>query len=281
MNSISTRAERKQKIVLQGTPFIIIGIATIPIVNALKKTDAANMQVVVPNALSTLLNDLYIVLSVSLLATLLGIVCAFYLEEGFPKDNWIRRLIESHIAILTGIPSVLYGILAISIFLSYAGTLKVIDDVPSLQNTEGIPFQRNITLFWGEVLTFILMVMPVTIKTTQEALRSVATPIREAAYALGASQWQVLTLHVVPIAFLRMLAGGCRAMSRAFATAALLIGIYTWYYPTDAGGMSSRFLLFLGVALFLSVCSSSLTEVYDQISGGANSISARDIKDAD
>ena len=263
MNSMSTHAERKQKFVLQGIPFIIFGIAAIPISNALKKTDAANIQAVSPNALSTLLHDLYIVLTVSFLATLLGIVCAFYLEEWLPKTNWVRRLIESHVAILTGIPSVLYGILAISIFLSYAGTLKVIDGVSSAQNTEAIPFQRNTTLFWGEVLTFILMVMPVTIKTTQEALRSVATPVREAAYALGASQWQVLTQHVVPIAFIRMLAEGCRAMSRAFATAALLIGIYIWYDTTDAGGMSGKFILFLGVALFLSVLASSLTEVYD------------------
>ena len=263
MNSIPSRAERKQKFVLQGIPFIIFAIVAIPISNALRKTDAAKIQVVSPNVLSTLLNDLYIVLSVSFLAILLGIVCAFYLEEWLPKTNWVRRLIESHIAILTGIPSVLYGILAISIFLSSAGTLKMIGDAPSIQDTEVIPFQRDTTLFLGEALIFILMVMLVTIKTTQEALRSVATPVREAAYALGASQWQVLTRHVVPIAFPRMLAGGCRAMSRAFATAALLIGVYIWYYTIDAGGLSSRFLLFLVVALFLSVFSSSLTEVYD------------------
>ena len=263
MNSVTTRAERKQKIVLQGIPFIIFTIAAVLISNALRKTDAASIQVVSPNVLSTLLNELYIVLSVSFLAILLGIVCAFYLEEWLPKTNWGRRLIESHVAILTGIPSVVYALLAISIFLSYAGTLKVLDGVPSAQNTEARPFQRDTTLFLGEVLTFILMVMPVTIKTTQEALRSVATPVREAAYALGANQWQVLTRHVVPIAFIRMLAGGCRAMSRAFATAALLIGIYIWYYTIDAEGMSSRFLLFLAVSLFLSVVSSSLTEVYD------------------
>lgn len=265
MNSMTSGAERKQKFVLQGIPFIIFGIAAIPISNALKKMDAADMQAVSPNALSTLLHDLYFVLSVSLLAILLGIVCAFYLEEWLPKTNWARRLIESHVAILTGIPSVLYGILAISIFLSYTGTLKVIDGVPSVQDTETIPFQRNTTLLWGEVLTFILMVMPVTIKTTQEALRSVAIPVREAAYALGASQWQVLTQHVVPIAFIRILAGSCRAMARAFATAALLIGVYIWYDTTDAGGMSSRFLLFLGVALFLSVFSSILTEVSAEV----------------
>ena len=269
MNSMNTRAERKQKVVLQSTPFFIIGIAAgiaaILISNAVKKMDATNIQVVSPNALSMLINDLYIVLSVSLLAILLGIVCAFYLEEWLPKTNWVRRLIESHIAVLTGIPSVLYGILAISIFLSYAGTLKVIEGAPPAQNTEAIPFQHHTTLFLGEVLIFIFMVMPVTIKTTQEALRSVATPVREAAYALGAGQWQVLTRHVVPIAFTRMLAGGCRAMARAFATAALLIGTYIWHYTTETDGMSNRFLLFLGAALFLSVFSSTLVEIHTSI----------------
>ncbi len=269
MNAMSTRAERKQKIVLPSTPFftlgIAAGIAVIPISNALKKTDATNIQVVSPNALSMLLNDLYIVLSVSLLAILLGIVCAFYLEEWLPKTNWVRRFIESHVAVLTGIPSVLYGILAISIFLSYAGTLKVINGAPAAQDTGARPFQRHTTLFLGEGLIFILMVMPVTIKTTQEALRSVATPVREAAYALGASQWQVLTRHVVPIAFTRMLAAGCRAMARAFATAALLIGTYIWHYTAETDGMSSRFLLFLGAALFLSVCSSTLVEIHASI----------------
>jgi ABC-type phosphate transport system permease subunit len=269
MNSMNTRAERKQKVVLQNTPIFIIGIAAgiaaIPISNALKKTDATNIQVVSPNALSLLLNDLYILLSLSLLAILLGIVCAFYLEEWLPKTNWVRRLIESHVAILTGIPSVLYGILAISIFFSYAGLLKVIDGVPPAQNTEAMPVQRHTTLFWGEVLIFILMVMPVAIKTTQEALRSVATPVREAAYALGASQWQVLTRHVVPIAFIGMLAGGCRAMARAFAIAALLIGTYVWHYTTEPDAMSSRFLLFLGAALFLSVGSSTLVEIHTSI----------------
>lgn len=265
MNSMSTRAERRQEFVFHSTSFIIFGIAIIPILNALKKTNATNIQVVSPNALSMLLNDLYIILLTSLLAILLGIVCAFYLEEWLPKTNWVRRLIESHVAILTGIPSVLYGILAISVFLSYAGTLKVIDDVPSAQNTEVIPFQYHTTLFLGEVLIFILMVMPVTIKTTQEALRSVVTPVREAAYALGASQWQVLMRHVVPIAFIRMLAGGCRAMARAFATAALLMGTYIWFYATETDGMSNRFLLFLGVALVLSVFSSTLVEIYNSI----------------
>ena len=260
---MSTPAERKQKIVLQGIAFIILGVAFIFLWHALKNVRATSGQpaseAILLSALSSLFNNLYIVLSISLLAILFGIAFAFYLEEWLPVTNWIRRLIESLIAILTGIPSIAYGILAILIFFSYADTLKeAIEAFPLPENIGTIPSQIETTVFYAEVLTFILMVMPVTIKTTQEALRSVATPIREAAYVLGANQWQVLTRQVVPIAFTRILAGGCRAMSRAFAMAALLIGIYTWYYTTEPGGMPSKFILFLSVALFLSIFSSTL-----------------------
>ncbi|MCY3741188.1 MAG: ABC transporter permease subunit [Candidatus Poribacteria bacterium] len=217
------------------------------------------------NAMSILLNDLYILLSVSLLAVLFGMVCAFYLEEWLPKTNWIRRSVESLVTILTGIPSLLYGILAIGFFFAYAGALKATGIFPLPQNAEAIPVQRGTTLFYTGSLTFIFMVMPVTIKTTQSALRSVVPPIREAAYALGASQWQVLTRQVVPLAFTQILAGGCRAMSRAFATAALLVGIYTWHYTTELGEVSSRFMLFLSITLFLSIFSSTL-EMYNPYS---------------
>ncbi|MDE0015191.1 MAG: ABC transporter permease subunit [Candidatus Poribacteria bacterium] len=267
MNSMTPRAERKQKIVLQSIAFIILGVAFVGLWHELKDARATGGQpaseAILLSALSSLFNNLYVVLSMSFLAILFGIACAFYLEEWLPATNWIRRLIESLVAILTGIPSIVYGILAILIFFSYADTLKeAIEAFPLSENIEAIPSQIETTVFYAEALTFILMVMPLTIKTTQEALRSVATPIREAAYVLGASQWQVLTRQVVPIAFTRILAGGCRSMSRAFAMAALLVGIYTWHYTTEPGGMSGSFILFLGVALFLSIFSSTLIWVY-------------------
>ena len=267
MNSMTTRAERKQKIVLQSIAFIILGIAFVGLWHELKNARATNGQpaseAILLSALSSLFNNLYIVLSISLVAILLGIACAFYLEEWLPATNWIRRLIESLVAILTGIPSLAYGILAILIFFSYADTLKeAIKAFPLPENIAEIPSQIETTGFYAELLTFVLMVMPVTIKTTQGALRSVGTPIREAAYALGASKWQVLKQQVMPLAFTRILAGGCRAMARAFAAAALLIGIYTWHYTTQPGGMSGRFILFLSAALFLSIFSSTLIWVH-------------------
>ena len=272
MNAMTTCTERIQKLVSQHITLIILGIVGIPTWNMLQKTSAADSDAVSAgtplNTLSPLLDDLYSVLSISLIAILFGIACAFYLEEWLPETNWIRRFIQSVVAILGGIPSIFYGILAIGILFSYAGTLKTVGIVHVPRRIEdGSPleplsFQHDTTAFYIVVSTFVLMVMPMTIKTTQAALRSVAMPIREAAYALGASHWQVLKKQVIPITFTRILATGCRAMSSALATAALIIGIYTWQYTSDPGEMPNRFLLFLSSALFLSIFSSILMKLY-------------------
>ena len=272
MNAMMTRAERRQTFVLHHITFILLGIVCIPFWSVHQKASAADTEAasaLAPlNTLSPLLNDLYAVLSISFLAIVFGIACAFYLEEWLPETHWTRRLVENVIAILSGVPSIFYGILATGIFFYSADMLKVIGVFPVPQNTADgsasapMSFQNDTTVFYMAVLTFILMVMPITIKTTQAALRSVATPIREAAFALGASHWQVLRRQVVPLAFTRILAGGCRAMSGALATAALIIGIYTWQYTTDHGEMSNRFVVLLSGALFLSIFSSILMKLY-------------------
>ena len=263
----TTRPQLRKKIALQGTAFIIVGAAFIFLWNDLKKTDAANIQTSsasrISGTLPSLLSDLNLILPISLLAILFGVACAFYLEEWLSATSWVRRFIESHVAFLTEIPSLLYGLLAIAILFSYAGVFKEIGTSPPVQNVNEsglavVPFQRNTTMFYAEALIFISMVMPVAIKTTQEALRSVAIPIRESAYVLGANQWQVLAKQVVPLAFPRILSGGCRAMSRALAAAALLIGIHIWDHTTGPRGIPDRFILFSGGALLLSTVSSFL-----------------------
>ena len=269
------RPELRKKVALQGIAFIIVGAAFIFVWNALKKTDAVNTQTSSTSLLSgtvpSLLSDLNLILPISLLAVLIGIACSFYLEEWLPATSWIRRLIESQVAFLTEIPSLLYGLMAVAIRFSHATFFKTIGTPPPAQNVmasglEVIPFQRNTTLFYAEILIFIMMVMPVAIKTTQEALRSVATPIRESAYVLGANQRQVLAKQVVPLAFPRILAGGCRATSRALAAAALLISIHISDHTTGLKGIPDRFMVFLGGALLLSTASSFLIETYDPAS---------------
>ncbi len=275
-----TCALRKQKLVSQCITFIILGIVGIPIWNVLQKTHAADTEAASATPLNTfspLLDDLYTVLSISFVAILFGIACAFYLQEWLPQTNWIRRFIESVVAILGGVPSIFYGILATGVFFSYAGTLKTVGVVRVPQDTadvsalEPLSFQQDAPVFYILVLTFLLMVTPLTIKTTQAALRSVATPIREAAYALGASHWQVLKKQVIPIVFTRILATGCRAMSSALATVALIFGIYVWQYTNGPGEMVNRFILFLSSALFLSIFSSVLIKLYASTSADPTS----------
>ena len=269
------RPELRKKIALQGIAFIIGGAAFIFFWTALKKIDATNTQTLstsrISGTLPSLLSDLNLILPISLLAVLFGIACAFYFQEWLPATSWVRRLIESQVAFLTEIPSLMYGLLAVAIRFSHVTFFKTIGTPTPVQNVmesglEVIPFQRNTTMFYAEILIFILMVMPVAIKTTQEALRSVATPIRESAYALGANQRQVLAEQVVPLAFPRILAGGCRALSRALAAAALLISIHIWDHTTGLRGTPDRFIVFLGGALLLSAAASFLIETYDTAS---------------
>ena len=256
MNALMTPPELRKKIVLLSTTVIIEIVALIFFWNFLKKTDVTNRQTSTASGTSdglpNLIGDLNFILPMSFLAILLGIVCAFYLEEWLSETSWIRRFIESQVAFLTGIPSLLYGLLAVVIFFGYAGVFTA---------TEAT-LQHNTALFYTEALIFILMVIPVAIKATQEALCSVETPIRESTYALGANRWQVLTQQVVPRAFPQMLAGGCTAMSRALAAAALLTSIHIWSHTTGLRELPDRFILFLGGALLLSNASSFLTEIY-------------------
>lgn len=267
------RSELRKKIALQGVAVIIVGAALIFFWNDLKKIMMAHSQTssasrIYSSIMPSLLSDLNLILLISLLAVLFGVACAFYLEEWLSATSWVRGFIESQVAFLIEIPSLLYGLLAVAVLFHYTGVFKEIGTPPPVQNgteseLEVVVFQHHTTMFSVEVLIFILLVMPIAIKTTQEALRSVATPIRESAYVLGADQWQVLAKQIVPLALPRMLAGGCRALSRALAAAALLIGTSILNPTTGTRGIPDRFMLFLVGALLLSTISSFLIEVYD------------------
>ena len=263
-----THPNPRQKYVLQSIALVTLGVVFISVWSVIKKTHVSDVQIssVPRDPLSSLLSDLYLFLSISFLAILLGITCAFYLEEWLRETSWIRYLVESHVGILSGIPSLLYGLLAVAIFLPYSGILKIIGTSVRVTDLETTTFQGDTIPFYAAMLIFVFLVMPRVIKSTQVALRSVPTPIREAAYALGANRWQVLMKHVVPFAFPRILAGGCRAMSCALATAALFISIYVWGHPIQSGLVPNIFPLFLGGALLLSIFASFLIEKYPPIS---------------
>ncbi|MDE0424849.1 MAG: ABC transporter permease subunit [Candidatus Poribacteria bacterium] len=270
-----TRPNPRQKFALQSIALVILGAVFIPIWYLLQKLRVSDVEVssVIPvsETLSGPLSDLYLFLIISFFAILFAVLCAFYFEEWLRETNWVRRFVESQVGILSSVPSLLYGLLAVSIFLPYSGVFGTVEGLMAAESLDATSlktgsFQGDTTLFYIAVLTFILLVMPRTIKTTQEALRSVPMPIREAAYALGANRWQVLMEHVVPLARRRILAGGCRAMSCALAAAALFVGICIWSRPVQSGQASGRFMLFLGGALLLSIFSSFLAERHAAVS---------------
>src|SRR5262249_52398192 len=108
------------------------------------------------------------------LAVPLGVAAGVYLEE-YARKNWLTSVIEVNIANLAGVPSIIYGLLALGLL------------VPRLGHT----------LLVGGI-TLALLVLPIVIVATREALRAIPNGIREAAYALGATRWQVVKDHLLP-----------------------------------------------------------------------------------
>jgi phosphate transport system permease protein len=143
----------------------------------------------------------------------LGVGTAIWLEE-YSGESRLKRLIEMNIANLAGVPSVVYGILGLTVFVRLMG------------------FGRSIL---AAALTLALLILPVIIIASQEAIKAVPSTIRLGAYALGATRWETVRWHVLPLAFPGILTGTILALSRAIGEAAplLLIGaaVYIAFTP--------------------------------------------------
>ena len=136
----------------------------------------------------------------------IGVGAAIYLEE-FSKDNWFTRLVEINIGNLAGVPSIIYGLLGLAVFV------RVFE-----------PITGGRSVLSGS-LTLSLLILPVIIVATREALRAVPNSIRLAGYALGATRWQVVWSHVLPMAMPGILTGVILALSRAIGETAPLIAV--------------------------------------------------------
>lgn len=150
---------------------------------------------------SALVGSIYLMLLTGLFSVPIGVGAAIYLEE-YAKKNKFTRFIELNIANLAGVPSVIYGILGLQLFVRYAG------------------FDRSLI---AGALTMSLLIMPVIVISAREAIRSVPRSIREAALALGATKSQIIFSQVVPIALPGILTGCILAFSRAIGEAAPLV----------------------------------------------------------
>jgi len=133
----------------------------------------------------------------------LGVGAAIYLEEYAP-GNWFTRLLQTNIANLAGVPSIVYGILGLAVFVRFFG------------------FQRSVL---AGAATLSLLVLPVVIIASQEAIRAVPRSLREGAYGLGATRWQMIRHQVLPVAMPGILTGTILSLSRAIGETAPLIMI--------------------------------------------------------
>ena len=150
---------------------------------------------------SALIGSASIIVLTGIFSVILGLGAALYLEELAPRGK-LSRLIELNIANLAGVPSLVYGILGLAVFVRF------------------LHFERSILAAGA---TLAIMILPIIVISAREALRTVPINIRMAALALGATPWQAVWSHVLPAAMPNILTGIILALSRALGEAAPLI----------------------------------------------------------
>ncbi len=167
--------------------------------------------------LPALVGSLYLIVMAAVMAIPVGVGAAIYLEE-YERRGRLANLIEVNIANLAGVPSVIYGLLGLGLFVRTLG------------------FGRS--LFAGAA-TLGLLMLPIVILTSREALRTVPLSIREGCYALGATRWQAIRQVVLPTALPGILTGSILSVSRAIGETAPLIVVgaltYITFLPDNPG----------------------------------------------
>ncbi|WP_410582653.1 phosphate ABC transporter permease PstA [Amycolatopsis sp. lyj-108] len=179
---------------------------------------------------SAIYGTLWVMLGTILLALPLGIAAAIYLEEYADSNKWWNRLIELNIQNLVAVPTIIYGILTLAFIVRG-------------------PISVGPVVLAGSV-ALALLILPVIIITTREALRAVPGEIRDASLALGATQWQTTWRQVLPAAISGIATGAILALSRAIGEAAPLILVgATVFVTVNPDGMLDRYTV-LPVQIF-------------------------------
>jgi len=153
--------------------------------------------------LSSWVGTTLVMLVTALVAVPLGVASGVYLEE-YARKNWVTTLIEINIANLAGVPSIVYGLMALGLFV--------------------YKFHFGLSVLTAG-LTLSLLILPVVIIATREAIRTIPMSLREAAYAAGATQWQMILHHILPYSLGGILTGVIIGLSRAIGESAPLITI--------------------------------------------------------
>jgi len=158
---------------------------------------------------------------VAVVAMPLGVAAAIYLQE-YARDTRLNRLLTTNIRNLAAVPSIVYGILGLVVFVQALRAFTGPDT-----------FGRS---YISGGLTLSVLVLPIIILVTMEALRAVPKSVREAAYGVGATRWEVVRSHVLPYAAPGVFTGLILSMARAFGETAplLLVGAVTGYLSTSS-----------------------------------------------
>jgi len=187
----------------------------IPFLNWSFLSSYASRKPLESGILAPLAGTVWVVSLTAVMTIPIGVSTAIYLEE-FAGKNRINRLIELNIANLAGVPSVIYGLLGLAVFVQFL-----------------FGGSRNVT---AGALTMTLLILPIVVIASQEAIKAVPSSYRDAAYAMGANKWQVIKSIVLPQALPGMMSGIILALSRAIGESApiLIISSLVWvtFVPT-------------------------------------------------
>ena len=153
--------------------------------------------------LSAIVGSSLVMLLTAITAIPLGVAAGVYLEE-YARRNWVTEIIEINVNNLAGVPSIIYGLLALGLFV-YA-----------------LDFGQSIL---SAGLTLALLILPIIIVATREAIRAIPSSIREGAYALGATRWQMVRDHIIPYSTGGILTGVIIGLARAIGETAPIITI--------------------------------------------------------
>ena len=167
---------------------------------------------------SAIIGSILVVLITLLFSFPVGVGTAIYMEEYASKENWFNRLIQTNINNLAGVPSIIYGLLGLAVFVRILLPLTSGQIFGLAQGDD--PSGRTIL---SAGLTLGLLILPMIIINSQEAIRAVPNSIRRAGLGLGATQWQTIWSHVLPQAIPGILTGTILAMSRAIGETAPII----------------------------------------------------------
>jgi phosphate transport system permease protein len=187
---------------------------------------------------TAILGSIWVTALTALLAIPIGVCAAIYLEEYADSKRWYTKLIQTNINNLAGVPSIIYGMLGLALFVRLfepltSGTLFGASSGGATLNGRTII---------SAAFTMALLILPVIIIASQEAIRAVPSSLRQGSYGLAATKWQTVWNIVLPQAFPSILTGIILSISRAVGETAplILVGAST-FIVTDPGGPFSKF----------------------------------------